>query len=187
MTRDPQVGKLLGQHVQVTLGDLPVRAVLEVEQRDVHALTVNLDSQIKVKAYYGQMLIGELADALGVPTETVRFYERRGLLPEPARATNGYRIYDDTTLARGRFIRSAQTAGLTLAEIGRIVATRDEGTVPCTHVTELLEAKLEDVRDRQHQLAALETEIVALIERSHHLDPADCTDTDICHILNVGT
>jgi DNA-binding transcriptional MerR regulator len=133
------------------------------------------------------MFIGELADALGVPTETVRFYERRGLLPEPARAANGYRIYDDSTLARLRFIRSAQTAGLTLAEIGGIVETRDNGTAPCTHVTELLEAKLEEVRDRQRQLAALETEIEALIERSHHLDPTDCTDTDICHILNVGS
>ncbi len=133
------------------------------------------------------MFIGELADALGVPTETVRFYERRGLLPEPARAANGYRIYDESTLARLRFIRSAQAAGLTLAEIGGIVETRDNGTAPCTHVAQLLEAKLEEVRDRQQQLAALETEIGALIERSRHLDPTDCTDTDICHILNVGT
>ena len=187
MTRDTQVGHLLGQHAEMILRGFPVRAVLEVEQRDVHALTVNLDLQIKVKAYNGEMLIGELADALDVPTETVRFYERRGLLPEPARAANGYRIYDDSTLARLRFIRSAQTAGLTLAEIGGIVETRDNGTAPCTHVTELLEAKLEGVRDRQKQLAALESEIEALVERSHHLDPADCTDTDICHILNVGT
>lgn len=133
------------------------------------------------------MLIGELADALDVPTETVRFYERRGLLPEPARAKNGYRIYDDQALARLRFIRSAQTAGLTLAEIGGIVATRDEGIAPCTHVTELITGKLEEVKVRHRQLAALETEIEALIERSHDLDPADCTDTDICHILNTGT
>lgn len=131
-------------------------------------------------------MIGELADALGVPTETVRFYERRGLLPEPARAANGYRIYDDSNLARLRFIRSAQTAGLTLAEIGGIIETRDSGTAPCTHVTELLQAKLEEAQDRKQQLAALESELEALIERSHHLVPTDCTDTDICHILNVG-
>lgn len=132
------------------------------------------------------MLIGELAEALGVPTETIRYYERRGLLHEPARAANGYRIYTETTLARLRFIRAAQAAGLTLAEIIGIIDTRDQGTAPCTHVAELLEAKLEEVRDRQQQLAALETEIAALIERSHHLDPADCTDTDVCHILNSG-
>ena len=181
------MGGVVRQHRQVTLRDLPVRAVREVEQRGIHALTVNLDPRIKVKVYNGGMLIGELADALDVPTETVRFYERRGLLPEPARAKNGYRIYDEQALARLRFIRSAQTAGLTLAEIGGIVATRDEGTAPCTHVTELLESKLEGVKVRRRQLAALETEIEALIERSHHLNPADCTDTDICHILNTGS
>lgn len=133
------------------------------------------------------MLIGELADVLGVPTETIRYYERRGLLEEPARAANGYRIYDEATLARLRFIRSAQAAGLTLAEIAGIVETRDAGTAPCTHVAELLAAKLEEVRDRQKQLAALETEIEALIERSHHLNSADCTGTEVCHILSVGT
>ena len=52
------------------------------------------------------MLIGQLADTLGIPTRTVRFYERKGLLPDPERAENGYRVYDDTTLARLRFIRT---------------------------------------------------------------------------------
>lgn len=186
-TGEPQVGHLVGQHLQVTFGGLPVRAILEVEQGDVHALTVTLDLWIKVKAYYLTMLIGELAEVLGLPTETVRYYERRGLIQEPARAANGYRNYDDSTLARLRFIRSAQAAGLTLAEITGIVEIRDAGTAPCTHVAGLLAAKLDEVRDRQQQLAALETEIEALIERSHHLHPADCTDTDVCHILTVGT
>ncbi|MGI8754945.1 MAG: heavy metal-responsive transcriptional regulator [Acidimicrobiales bacterium] len=132
------------------------------------------------------MLIGEFADVMGLPTETIRYYERRALIQEPARAANGYRNYDESTLARLCFIRSAQAAGLALAEIAGIVETRDAGTAPCTHVAELLAAKLDGVRDRQQQLAALETEIEALLERSHHLDPADCTDTEICHILNVG-
>lgn len=132
------------------------------------------------------MLIGELADRLGMPTETIRYYERRGLLDEPSRAANGYRIYTVSTLARLRFIRAAQTAGLTLAEIAGIIETRDHGTAPCTHVTGLLTTKLDDVRDRQRQLATLKTEIEALIERSHHLDPADCTDAQICHILSNG-
>lgn len=131
------------------------------------------------------MLIGEVAHALGVPTETIRYYERRGLLHEPARAANGYRIYAEATLARLRFIRAAQAAGLTLAEIAGIIEIRDQGTAPCTHVAELLEAKLAEVRDRQQQLAALETEIEALIERSHHLNPADCSDTSICDLLNA--
>ncbi len=78
------------------------------------------------------MLIGELADAAGLPTQTIRFYERRGLLPEPVRGANGYRIYDESTLTRLNLVRTAQAAGLTLAEIGSVIDLRDDGNVPCT-------------------------------------------------------
>jgi MerR family mercuric resistance operon transcriptional regulator len=83
------------------------------------------------------MLIGELADAAGLPSQTVRFYERRGLLPEPVRGANGYRIYGESTLTRLNFVRTSQAAGLTLAEIGSIIDLRDHGNVPCTHVASL--------------------------------------------------
>jgi MerR family mercuric resistance operon transcriptional regulator len=129
------------------------------------------------------MLIGELADTAGLPSQTIRFYERRGLLPEPVRGANGYRIYDESTLTRLNFIHTAQAAGLTLAEIGSIIDLRDDGNVPCTHVASLLDSKLAAVRTRIRSLAALEAELEEVIERSHRLDPADCTDADICHIL----
>lgn len=129
------------------------------------------------------MLIGELADTAGLPSQTIRFYERRGLLPEPVRGANGYRIYDEPTLTRLNFIHTAQAAGLTLAEIGSIIDLRDDGNVPCTHVASLLDSKLADVRTRIKSLAVLEADLEEVIERSHHLDPADCTDADICHIL----
>lgn len=131
------------------------------------------------------MLIGQLADALGVPPETVRFYERRGLLPEPERASNGYRLYGGAAVHRLRFIRTAQAAGLTLAEIGSIIDIRDEGTVPCSHVAALLETKLAEVQERQRHLAALEVELDQLLRRSRLLDPADCGDDDVCHILSA--
>lgn len=131
------------------------------------------------------MLIGELADAVRLPARTVRFYERRGLLPEPARAPNGYRVYDDTTLARLRFIRAAQTAGLTLAEIASVTKIRDSGTAPCIHVEVLLAHKLDEVRERCRELAVLERELEALIERCSRLDPADCTAGEVCHLLNA--
>jgi MerR family mercuric resistance operon transcriptional regulator len=129
------------------------------------------------------MLIGELADAAGLPSQTVRFYERRGLLPEPVRGANGYRIYGESTLTRLNFVRTSQAAGLTLAEIGSVIDLRDHGNVPCTHVASLLDNRLADVRTRIRSLAVLETELETIIERSHRLDPADCTDADICHIL----
>ena len=81
------------------------------------------------------------------------------------------------------FIRTAQAAGLTLVEIASIVDLRDDGPVPCRHVTTLLENKLADVRTRRRELAEVEAELGHLIERGHDLDPAECTDTDICHIL----
>ena len=131
------------------------------------------------------MLIGELADTVGLPSQTIRFYERRGLLPEPERGANGYRIYDEFTLTRLNFVRTAQAAGLTLAEIGSIIDLRADGNVPCTHVASLIDSKLADVRARISDLTILETELKDLIERGHRLDPADCTDADICHILSA--
>lgn len=130
------------------------------------------------------MLIGQLAEALDIPTRTIRFYERQGLMPEPQRAENGYRVYDDVTLTRLRFIRTAQAAGLTLAEIASVIHVRDDGTAPCSHVDSLLETKLAEVRERRHQLAALESELAQLLDRSRQLDPADCTAGKICHIFS---
>ena len=68
-------------------------------------------------------------------------------------------------------------------EIGGIIDLRDDGTVPCTHVAGLVENKLAAVRARIASLTALETELGTLLERSRRLDPADCSDTEVCHIL----
>lgn len=142
---------------------------------------------MNVKGYGEKMLIGEVADAAKLPTPTVRFYERRGLLPEPARTANGYRAYDESTLNRLKFIRTAQSAGLTLAEIRGIIDIRDSGEAPCAHVDDLLGEKLAEVRERRHQLEVLERELQVLVERSRDLDPADCGEGDICHILRAGS
>ncbi len=133
------------------------------------------------------MRIGEVAAAAGLPTQTVRFYERRGLLPPPQRLPNGYRVYDPPTLTRLRFIRNGQSAGLTLVEIATILELRGEGATPCTHVRELLATKLHDVQARLRELAALETELEGLLRRSHRLDPAECTEAQICHIIGPAT
>ncbi len=133
------------------------------------------------------MRIGAVADATGVPAQTIRFYERKGLLPQPRRGPNGYREYDASTLNRLRFIRTAQAAELTLVEIASILDLREEGAVPCAHVQSLLWTKLHDVQARQRELAVLEAELEGLISRSHELDPADCTDQQICHIITATT
>lgn len=133
------------------------------------------------------MLIGEVAAAAGLPTQTIRFYERKGLLPPPRRSPNGYRVYDPPALARLRFIRAAQGAGLSLVEIATILQLRGEGATPCAHVRDLLSTKLLAVQARQRELAALEGELEGLISRSNRLDPADCTTAQICHIIPTST
>ena len=129
------------------------------------------------------MRIGELANKSGHPTRTIRFYETRGLMPDSTRTANGYRLYNTADCDRLDFIRNAQIAGLTLAEIASVIHLRDQGANPCSHVNQLLATKLADVQRRLEQLTALRTELLQLVERAHTLDPADCTTDAICHIL----
>lgn len=130
------------------------------------------------------MKIGELATASSVPTQTIRYYERRGLLPPAERRSNGYRSYDASALGRIRFIRRAQTAGLTLAEIAGVIEVRSEGIAPCEHVDQLLHDKLDDVDQRIGELRQLRNDLVELLDLSAKLDPAACSTDEVCHILN---
>src|SRR3546814_4637511 len=129
------------------------------------------------------MRSGGGAGDVGGPNATSRVYERKGLLPQPARGPNGYREYAYSTLTTLTFIRNAQAASRTLVEIATILDLRREGATPCGHVHDLLAAKLLDVQRRQRELAILEAELCQLIGLSRRLDPADCSDEAICHII----
>ncbi len=131
------------------------------------------------------MRIGRLADATDVSTKTLRFYEAEGLLPEPARSPAGYRDYSEEAADRVLFIRRAQAAGLTLTQIGQILAIRDDGRPPCDHVSHLVEQRLEEVCERLAQLERTRTELLALRDRLTDLDPADCGDDDICAAISA--
>lgn len=133
------------------------------------------------------MLIGELSTITGVDSQTIRFYERQGLLPQPRRAANGYRAYNATAIGRLRFIRAAQNAGLALGEIAQVLNLRDAGHTPCTHVSLVLEQKLAEVQARLKELTDLAAELEELIKTSHTLNPADCGPADICQIITPKT
>ena len=115
--------------------------------------------------------VAELAAAVGVPPDTVRYYERAGLLPPPRRTPAGYRSYDDGAVDRMRFIQGAQRLGLRLADIRALLEIRDTGTCPCEPAGDLLRRRLGEVDAEIARLAALRTEMAAMAEA---LPAADC-------------
>lgn len=116
----------------------------------------------------------------------IRFYEKQGLLPEPPRTSGGYRDYGPDAVMRLAFVRAAQTAGLTLAEIRGVMEIRDVGDAPCTHVEALIEGKLDDIDRRLRELRSTREVLMSLRRRAEDLDPATCGDDEICQILRPG-
>jgi MerR family transcriptional regulator, copper efflux regulator len=129
------------------------------------------------------MRIGDVAHQTGLTTTTIRYYEDIGLVPPPARASNGYRDYGPDAVERLRFIRDAQDSGLSLSEVASILELRGQGEPTCYHVIELMERHLADVERRIERLLASRELYAGLIARAKGLDPADCTDPDRCQTI----
>jgi MerR family mercuric resistance operon transcriptional regulator len=91
------------------------------------------------------LLIGELAERAGVNRETLRYYERRGLLKPRKRSPSGYRVYDAESAERLRFIKRAQTFGFSLDEISTLLRLRPENPVNCRSVLQILDRKVEEL------------------------------------------
>lgn len=107
--------------------------------------------------------IGALADAAGVSVETIRFYQRKNLLPEPERPYGSIRRYGQTEVSRVRFIKSAQRIGFTLDEIAQLLQLED-GT-RCLQARDIAERKLTDIRSRMADLQRIEVTLAHLVER----------------------
>ncbi|MHA7176904.1 heavy metal-responsive transcriptional regulator [Arthrobacter sp. Sr24] len=129
------------------------------------------------------MRIGEIAAATGLTAKTLRFYEDRGLLPAPDRAPNGYRDYAQESVNRLEFIRRGRAAGLTLSQIGGILAVRDVGQTPCNHVRDLLGKQLDDLDARIAELTALRATVAEIHDVAATGDPATCDPDYICSYL----
>lgn len=107
-------------------------------------------------------------------TKTLRFYEREGLLTEPARTSGGYRDYSPSAAERVRFIKDAQAAGFILAQIGEILAIRDDGQPPCDHVATLVDQRLAEVEQRLQELESVRDQLRDVAARTHRYTPDDC-------------
>lgn len=109
------------------------------------------------------LTIGALAKRAGVGVETVRFYERRGLVRRPARPRAGYRAYPDEAIGRIRFIRNAQALGFTLQEVKELLALRVTAGTSCAAVRSRASAKVADVKRRLTDLERIRMALEKLI------------------------
>lgn len=108
------------------------------------------------------MKIGDLARLSDTPVETVRYYEKAGLVPAPARTQSNYRHYDESHVARLRFIRHCRALDLSLDEIRTLLRVRDDRQADCADADALIEAHLGHVRRRIEELRQLEGQLQAL-------------------------
>ena len=99
---------------------------------------------------------GELAHAVGISTDTLRHYERLGVLPKAPRTSSGYRVYPPDSPQRVNMIRHALRLGFTLAELAEILHTRDRGGAPCKRVLEMLEGKLNSLEKHVAELQRMQ-------------------------------
>src|SRR5712691_9785463 len=110
--------------------------------------------------------IGELSERCGVSADTVRFYEREGLLPRQRRSPSRYRVYDREDEGRLRFIRRAQALGLTLDDIRELLSLAQARTpAECRRVAETLRARVAAVDEKLAQLRAFRRELVRNLEK----------------------
>ena len=125
------------------------------------------------------MKIGELADATATQVETIRFYEREGLLAEPRRTASNYRVYDDTHTDRLLFIRHCRALDMNLDEIRLLLRFKDAPEQDCGEVNSLLDEHIGHVERRMRELRSLDKELRALRDRCRQVQGAGH-----CGILN---
>jgi DNA-binding transcriptional MerR regulator len=124
--------------------------------------------------------IGEVARRAGVGVETLRFYERSGLLDRPARAGSGYRLYDAEALKTLEFIKRAQALGFTLEEIKRIIAESRAGHRPCAEVRETVRRRLAELDDQMAQIRRYRNALAAALKQ---WDEKGFADGNFCGLI----
>ena len=130
------------------------------------------------------LTIGKVAEQADVGVETVRFYEREGLIKEPPRLESGYRQYPADAVARIRFIKRAKELGFTLKEIKELLALRATPGARCEKVRKRAQAKIEDINQKMETLKAMRKALSKLLKECS--GQASITDCPILESLDVG-
>ena len=125
-----------------------------------------------------RLTISELAKAAGIPTTTLRYYERIHLVEPEDRSCGNYRLYGERSLKKLKFIRAAQAIGFTLEDVKSLLAD-DEGKTPtCGNVQNLIEARLTDVEERLKDLRHVRKVLKSALDQCQHQK-----QTDFCHVV----
>ena len=126
------------------------------------------------------LTIGQVARNAGVGVETIRFYQRKGLLAQPPRRQSGYRKYPDDAVRRVRFIRRAKELGFSLKEIDELLSLRIDSSTTCADVRQRARAKVADIDDKIRVLTDMRSALTLLASRCRGRGP-----TSECPILEA--
>jgi MerR family copper efflux transcriptional regulator len=118
-----------------------------------------------------QMTVGALAKEAHVNLQTIRFYEREGLIAEPSRTASGYRMFSPDVVRRVRFVKHAQELGFSLAEIKELLALRVSAKTSCTDIRQRTQNKITDVQNKIRSLQAIEKALERLTAACHGSGP----------------
>lgn len=125
--------------------------------------------------------IGSVAKQSGLPIKTIRYYDELGLLKTSGRTESNYRLFSAEVFDRLRFIKRAQSLGLSLLEIRDFLNVYDQGTLPCAHIQVKLTNKLDEIEQQMHQLQILKQELSGLLSGWESL--AGMSANTICPII----
>ena len=121
----------------------------------------------------GSLKIGEVAKLTGVGIETLRFYEKAGVLDRPGRTYSGYRMYDSSVLDRIAFIKQAQVLGFTLDEIRELIRHKRAGENPCAEVREVVRQRLAELDEKLKQMKKYRNELATALSEWDELGESE--------------
>lgn len=133
------------------------------------------------------LLMGEVAEQAGVNRETIRYYERIGLLQNPRRTRSGYRVYSPEATAHVQFIKRAQSFGFSLDEIREIINLSRAGRSPCSRVRRLLHEKLEEVDRRIAELSEFRQELAGFLEELESVPDQADSSAQVCALIELSS
>ena len=130
--------------------------------------------------------IGEISHQTGVSTQTIRYYERIALLPEPRRAANDYRVYDEADIDRLQFVTRARQLDFSLNEIAEILAFRERNEAPCSVVMDVMAQQIDEINRRIADFIRLREELAGLhrigLTMPEDIEMKHC----VCHLIKSG-